>query len=261
MQDRYAGDIGDFGKYGLLRALCGEDEHGAALDLGVLWYAFEGDRERAPNDGRRIDYLDPPDERLRECDPYLFGLMREVVRGGARSIASVEKSGALPGCTTFHSESLTFATPERRSERDARRRNWIARGLDLVKDADLVFADPDNGLETRSTDPLLANGPKYAYYDDLIPCWDRGQSLIIYQHATRGGGGMGLQIAQRIEELREHFDDLPDPVVLRWRRISARAYFILPAPDHADRLIARVRDFLNSEWGQREHFTLFEPYP
>ena len=25
MQDRYAGDIGDFGKYGLLRALCGED--------------------------------------------------------------------------------------------------------------------------------------------------------------------------------------------------------------------------------------------
>ena len=64
MQDRYAGDIGDFGKYGLLRALCGE-----ALRLGVLWYAFEGDRKRAPNDGKRIDYLDPPDEQLRECDP------------------------------------------------------------------------------------------------------------------------------------------------------------------------------------------------
>ena len=33
MQDRYVGDIGDFGKYGLLRALCGRD-----LYLGVVWY-------------------------------------------------------------------------------------------------------------------------------------------------------------------------------------------------------------------------------
>ena len=261
MQDRYAGDIGDFGKYGLLRALCGEDEHGPALSLGVLWYRFEGDERESPGDGKRIDYLDPPDERLRECDPCLFGLMHEVVYGRDRSIVSVEKSGALPGGTTFHSESLTFAAPERRSERGAKRRSWIASGLDLMKDGDMVFADPDNGLEIPSMDPLLAKGPKYAYYDDLIPCWDRGQSLIIYQHATRGGGGMGLQIARRIEELREHFDDLPDPIVLRWRRISARAYFILPAPDHADRLTARVRDFLNSEWGRREHFTRFLPYP
>lgn len=33
MQDRYVGDIGDFGKYGLLRALCAHD-----LSLGVVWY-------------------------------------------------------------------------------------------------------------------------------------------------------------------------------------------------------------------------------
>ena len=261
MQDRYAGDIGDFGKYGLLRALCGEDEHGAALDLGVLWYAFEGDRERAPNDGRRIDYLDPPDERLRECDPDLFQRMRDIVSGGNRSISAVEQGGALPPRTLFHGEKLHFERTERPLARAKKRQDWLARGLDALEGADLVFADPDNGVEVPSVHPLVASGPKYAYYDDLIPCWDRGQSLIIYQHATRGGGGMGLQIALRIEELREHFDDLPDPVVLRWRRISARAYFILPAPDHADRLTARVRDFLNSEWGRREHFTLYEPYP
>ena len=34
MQDRYVGDVGDFGKYGLLRSLCRGDEHGAALRLG-----------------------------------------------------------------------------------------------------------------------------------------------------------------------------------------------------------------------------------
>jgi hypothetical protein len=33
MQDRYAGDIGDFGKFALLRAL-----EGAGLSVGVNWY-------------------------------------------------------------------------------------------------------------------------------------------------------------------------------------------------------------------------------
>ena len=31
MQDAYVGDVGDFGKYGLLRALCTRDPHGEAL--------------------------------------------------------------------------------------------------------------------------------------------------------------------------------------------------------------------------------------
>ncbi len=57
MQDRYVGDVGDFGKYGLLRSLCRGDEHGAALRLGVLWYRFDGDDSTAANDGRHTDYL------------------------------------------------------------------------------------------------------------------------------------------------------------------------------------------------------------
>ncbi len=253
MQDRYAGDIGDFGKYGLLRSLCGDD-----LRLGVLWYAFKGDELEKPGDGKRIDYLDPPDDSLRECDPDLFNRMHAVAYGGDRSIAAVEKSGALPEGTSFHGEVLAFDSRERPSDRAARRRQWLASGLEAVREADLVFADPDTGLEIPSTRPLVAKGPKYAYYDDMVPCWERGQSLVIYQHATRGAGGMGWQIMRRIEELREHFGSSLDPIVLRWRRTSARTYFVLPAPAHSDRLTARVLDFLNSEWGEREHFTLFE---
>ena len=251
MQDRYAGDIGDFGKYGLLRALCGED-----LRLGVLWYRVPD--ESGSNDGRFIEYLDPPDERLRECDPDLFKRMHAVAYGGDRSIAAVEKSGALPEGTSFHGKVLAFDSRERPKQRTAKRREWLDSALQAVKHADLVFADPDTGLEIPSTRPLLAKGPKYAYYGDLVPCWERGQSLVIYQHATRGAGGVGWQITRRIEELREHFGSSLDPIVLRWRRISARTYFILPAPQHVERLTARVLDFLDTEWGERGHFTLFE---
>jgi hypothetical protein len=37
MQDRYAGDLGDFLKFGLLRQLCAGDDDAAALQLGVVW--------------------------------------------------------------------------------------------------------------------------------------------------------------------------------------------------------------------------------
>lgn len=253
MQDRYAGDIGDFGKYGLLRALCGEDEHGPALRLGVLWYRFEGDEEHAPGDVRHIRYLDPADERLRGCAPVLFDGLRELVRVG-RSVAAVRELGILPERTAFFEKPLTFEQNEPRTERGSRRRRWLDEGLRAVEDADLVFADPDNGLPIQSVGSLDDAGPKYAYYDDLIPSWERGQSLVVYQHATRQGT-MGQQIASRTTELREHFVGAPDPIVLRCRRISARAYFILPAPKHADRLNARAQDVLGSEWGLRGHFT------
>ena len=45
MQNRYAGDVGDFGKYGLLRTLCREPP---LLSLGVVWYLVsdeQGDQD------------------------------------------------------------------------------------------------------------------------------------------------------------------------------------------------------------------------
>ena len=94
------GDVGDFGKYGLLHSLCGEDEHGAALRLGVLWYRFDG--KDTSNDGGHTEYIFSPSRaelRFRECDRDLYGKMRRLVVGNTRSVAAVEASGALPADT------------------------------------------------------------------------------------------------------------------------------------------------------------------
>ena len=51
MKNSYVGDIGDFGKYGLLRHLCGvtgKGTDGDPLRLGVVWYL---------NEGQGTDYL------------------------------------------------------------------------------------------------------------------------------------------------------------------------------------------------------------
>ena len=46
MQDRYFGDVGDFGKYGLLRVLCGL-WGGPNFKLGVVWYLFPDENHNA----------------------------------------------------------------------------------------------------------------------------------------------------------------------------------------------------------------------
>ncbi len=247
MQDRYAGDIGDFGKYGLLRALCGADEHGPALELGVLWYRVPNEDHKT--DGRIIDYLDPPDERLRTCDEPLFRSLRELVKSGERSVAEVQRRDILPAGTQCHAAEVPVGSGERGS--------WLDAGLRAVADVDVVFADPDNGLS--SGDPTTARSPKHAYYDELKRVWERGQSLVIYQHATRHKGGFLKLIADRRQIIKEQLGGSAEPIVLRWRRRQARAYFIIPAPAHADRIRLRCSDVRLSAWGHR-HKGLAHPH-
>lgn len=54
MQNRYTGDIGDFGKLGLLRVL---QESG--LTIGVNWYLVPDENHNS--DGRHVQYLENAD--------------------------------------------------------------------------------------------------------------------------------------------------------------------------------------------------------
>ena len=66
LQNRNAGDIGDFGKYGLLRSLA----RGTELSLGVCWYLHPDEDQR--NDGGHTQYLQQTRDnriRFRALDP------------------------------------------------------------------------------------------------------------------------------------------------------------------------------------------------
>ena len=52
MQNKFFGDIGDFGKYSLLRRI---QEKAPKLRIGINWYLNED--KNTNNDGRHIDYL------------------------------------------------------------------------------------------------------------------------------------------------------------------------------------------------------------
>jgi hypothetical protein len=73
MQNRYVGDVGDFGKYGLLKSLCTANRTNSSnLTLGVIWYLVPDESHN--DDGMRTKYLNlnKSDNKFRKCDPHLY---------------------------------------------------------------------------------------------------------------------------------------------------------------------------------------------
>ena len=107
MQHKYVGDVGDFGKYGLLRALAGITTQGEPLSLGIAWY-LNGSETGTPGDGKHTSYLTKPEE-YRNCDPELFDCMSQIISEAGlnpeiRHLKSVERSGILGSTAVFHGD-------------------------------------------------------------------------------------------------------------------------------------------------------------
>jgi len=184
VKHQYVGDINDYRKYALLRALA----QGGANRIGVCWMLTPDD---GGNDGRGLSYLDKP-ERYRHFDPELFDVLRDSAsEPDTRRLDVIEESKVLPGASYFN-EDLPDTLSERRS--------FMDRCLRSFRKAHLVFFDPDNGLEV--TLPRgRKNSSKYLYLDEVAAFYEAGKSLLIYQHFPRIERGSFVE--RRSGQLRE----------------------------------------------------------
>jgi hypothetical protein len=246
VQDRYAGDVGDFLTLGLLRLLLDRSD----LRLGVVWYRVPDETHN--DDGKHTSYLDPGNaigDRLRALDPDLHDRLGDVVRSGSRSVAALERSTALPTRTVTFDEVVDMRGRDA-GERLDRRRSWVDRAVTAMDACDVVFADPDNGIRPSGhpTPRHRAKADKHAYLDELAPYTDRGQSLIIYQHADRTAP-VDVQAARRLAEVDDELGVRPLAAV-RASRGSCRLFLVLPAAAHRDHFAERLDALERSEWGR-----------
>lgn len=250
MKDQYVGDVGDYGKLGVLRALTA----GGGPSLGVVWYLVPND---GTTDGRFIDYL-RPSSALRACDPPLFDALATLVGSGTRKVAELARIGVLPNGTVYYDDLLELGDVP---DRAAQRSRWLARALEVTRDCGLVFVDPDNGLETMSTSRTAKRGPKYVFYDELRAFSTRGQGLVIYHHLNRakGHGTHERQVQQRLADLGRELGISGTIYGLRFRRGSSRVFFVTEPRRGAKQLRARIHAFRASPWA--DHFEVVEHTP
>ncbi|MCW5684212.1 MAG: hypothetical protein KIT85_07420 [Pseudolabrys sp.] len=235
------GDVGDFAKYAVLRALTKK----RALRLGVVWYLF-GD-ESYNNDGRHISYLYKPDFRI--LDPDLHDALKKLVESGRRSVSAVAKAKILPIETIFYDRPISLVEKQRlsRHERLLERASWLRRALARTASCDVVFADPDNGIETPSIPKHSPKGGKYVFFEELQAFWQRGQSLVIYHHLNRT-----LPVARQTlllrKRLQSEFSNAAIIQELTYRRGSCRHFWIIGQQKHSDTLRSDLNNFMSSGW-------------
>ncbi len=225
MRDRFVGDVGDFGKYGLLRALCGED-----LRLGVVWYYVRD---------RMTDYIGQP-QRFQDCDPRLFEALRQLVGNCQRSLAAVEASEIFPRETVFFGEPVPTHVEKRRA--------WAGRASIETECCRLIFLDPDNGLKSGSI-PNSGVSAKYVYHSELKPFVGRGQSLVVY-HSLGMQQPHEQQVQAVAAKLRKELRIEGALWALLWHPYLSRVYFIVPNLRDRGVLEKRIAGFLGRDWGQ-----------
>lgn len=169
MKDQYFGDVNDYRKYGLLRAL----QHDTTLNLLVAWMLTPDD---GGTDGGLRRHLHAP-ERWKHLDPALYdGLASALAPDVPRRVSLIEDSGLLPRASFF-----SRVVPDARSDRDLWRRALLA----AATGAQLVFLDPDNGIEVASKPIGRKDSSKFVAWNEIQDLWDAGHSLLIYQHFRR----------------------------------------------------------------------------
>src|SRR5262249_15270498 len=152
------------------------------------------------------------------------------------SLKEVMRAAIFPRGTKFFSEDLiTRGTMNGTSRqlRDGRRDAWARRALAVTAQCDFVFADPDNGLQCNSVKQCDKLGPKYAFYQELLPIIDRGQTLVVYHHTSRQGSA-DSQIIGRLREFSSLRPGIPNSFALKFRRGNSRAFVIVPSASQRD---------------------------
>lgn len=251
MQDKYVGDVGDFGKYLLLNMIIKTAKSsGQNIDLGINWYYVKYEKGKE-SDGRHIDYLNPMNRNsfeFRNCDPDLYDKLKQIIIDKKRYIREVEERGIIQSPASYYSEPL-----DNEDGYPVGRNNWFERSSKALKRADIIFLDPDNGIQTEKVKKIYKRSVKYVFRDEMEMYYKEGKTLIIYNHRDRSPYE---QYQEKILSIKPNELDKDHFKVIRFHRVSVRDYIFLVHDEHTD-LIDKVINELTSGTCS----SLFENYP
>lgn len=233
MKNQYFGDIGDYGKYALLRFLADN-----GIKIAVNWYLTADD---GSSDGKHTTYLQK--KTMRRYDSYLYDALAEMVSNGRRDLLEFEEKNMISDAIYYH--ELLENKGKTTAEKTAFRERWHKNALDSTVYSDLVFLDPDNGAceekPRKSKDAI-----KYCYADEIADYYNRGQDVVYY--CSRGRRtyeqweSHTLMMQRKIPEARI--------VIITFRKGTQRSYVFVLHQETYHRISELLIIFL-ARWPQK----------
>ncbi len=231
MKNQYVCDIGDYGKYSLLRYIARDN-----VSIGVNWYLTNND---TTNDGKYKEYLSR--DNLSQYDFEVFECLRTIYNSGNRvTVLDIQKSNVIPNAV-FYSKNVDFCgTP---SERKKLRSEWFERSIKAFKDVRLIFMDPDNGLLTRG-DGAKRGVEKYILPEEVFRYYNEGHDVVYYCQRGRRSKDKWVEYLQTISK------DIPDAgsIVITYHKGTQRSYVFIVHESNYDHLDALLSAFSMFHW-------------
>jgi hypothetical protein len=219
MQIQYSGGVGDFGKFALLRHLM------QGRRLAVCWY-LTGANDKPRNHDKHFDYLTRP-HVFRHLAPELydklveFGLNRHTL---ADPMTALQSSGVLENAVF-----IRLKVPEKASSRPP----WAAELNNSVSGANLVFLDPDNGIEGRRLTK------RHVALAEITALRKKDRVLIIGHHQS----GRKAEVKYLADQMKSLGCEIVE--IVRLRLVTSCLYVIV---DHDTTMTELAATFVR-RWG------------
>jgi hypothetical protein len=123
------------------------------------------------------------------------------------------------------------------------RTDWFQTAFEATAECDLVFLDPDNGIECANLRPTQGKSRKYVFRCEVGKLIERGQSIVVYPH-PHFRVPAEAQVRQHLRILADQIE-LPDrPFGVLFHRSVCRAFLILPVQKHYATLLERTKELV-----------------
>ena len=248
MQNRYSADIGDFGKFHLLRFLF----ENSTYCLKQIWYLYPDENHN--NDGLYINYFD----KIKDNDTVLEEAFKKIIQNNRRSVKALQEAHLLD-CEYFDDfvtkgmESLSY------------RKKWLLKAFAFVESSDFVFVDPDNGIATK----LIKNNDhkdieilsfedfknrskagKYIFMDEIHAFYEKSSCVVIYHHLNRT-----MAHNKQIEVLQSKLQKSYYKVLaIKHKPYSPRVYFFIMKEEHYYRFLYEKLSIFQSRFSLHWEF-------
>ena len=236
MQDRFVGDVKDFGKYKLLRTLCGTPRKKVAgMELGVVWCY----NKTRPAPGKEWKFA-PISDVHKRIDESLYDSLSRCA-GENQTVDCVQRSEILP-TDIFYPEPLFKMDQSNHLNllKNDRKDRWLEHAINTIAPMKVVFIDPDTGIappgatceDEKKKASSSAREAEYIFIDELRQFWDAGKSLIVFQDKHHN------KIDEQVSSIacRLSTGGLTAEIgVLLWQCLGRTVLFVaIPHPNHKE---------------------------
>ena len=154
------------------------------------------------------------------------------------SITSSSGSTNAAFFTSFFSNAL-----------DADRHKWHCIALRQTEGSDVVFLDPDNGLETRNMNRSGNATEKHVKWSELKDYYARGQNVILYQH--RPQMTTKIQCIENVMEFQREYLQADCVMLLEFPKYTNRFYFMFLHEKYKS-IFQKICTSMASKWSKNE---------